>query len=86
MQSNPVKSSVPRLSEFRFGGRSWSYVGSSRIRSTLLRRVGESEGLVAYADQREAGNPGVLYVATGTGRYDLYREQRLIPHPAAGSG
>jgi hypothetical protein len=86
MQRNPAKSSVPKLSEFRFDGRTWSYVGSSRIRSNLLRLVGESGGLVVYADQRDADAPGVLYVPSGPDRYDLYREQRSMPHPAGGYG
>ena len=73
MQRNPAKSSLPKLSEFRFGDRTWSYVGSSRIRSAMLRRVGESGTMVIYADQREVGSPGVLYIARGGGGYDLYR-------------
>jgi hypothetical protein len=32
--------------------------------------------MVVYADQREVGSPGILYIGTGGGRYDLYREQR----------
>jgi hypothetical protein len=76
MQRNPAKTSLPKLSELRFGDRTWGYVGSSRIRATLLRRIGESGNLVVYADQREAGNPGVLYISTGHGGFDLYREQR----------
>lgn len=79
MQRNPAKSSLPKLTEFRFGDKTWSYVGSSRIRSNLLRRIGESGALVVYADQREIDSPAVLYVSTGGGRFDLYREQRAAP-------
>ena len=84
MQRNTGGSSVPTLSEFHFRKRRWGYVGSSHIRSTLLRRVDESGALVLYADQGDSESPSVLYVPTETGWFDLYRKQRADPQSSYG--
>lgn len=73
-------------SEIRFADRTWSYVGSSRIRVSLLRLVGAADTAALYAERRDAESPSVLYIPAAAGRYDLYRKQRDACHDSEVDG